>query len=205
MWLADLFGSSRVRRFFDLLAQHAALLAQAASTLLEFVRTGNADLAAAVAKIELQGDDVLDELVKAIRDSFVTPLDRQDLYNLGEAIDDMVDYLNNAAVEFKLFRVAPTDHMVGMCEVLVDAAHEVEAAVGAISKDPNVAIWHASAASAAENRMEDLYRTALAELFDGEDVRAMLKLREIYRHLSNSADRADAVGKLIGKIVVKNL
>jgi uncharacterized protein Yka (UPF0111/DUF47 family) len=53
--------------------------------------------------------------------------------------------------------------------------------------------------------MEDLYRAALARLFAGDDVREMLKVREIYRHLSNSADRADAIGKLIGKIVVKTI
>ena len=53
--------------------------------------------------------------------------------------------------------------------------------------------------------MEELYRSALARLFAGDDVRSMLKLREVYRHLSNSADRADAIGKLIGKIVVKTV
>jgi uncharacterized protein Yka (UPF0111/DUF47 family) len=53
--------------------------------------------------------------------------------------------------------------------------------------------------------MEDLYRASLAELFNGDDVRTMLKVREIYRHLSNSADRADAIGKLVGKIVVKTV
>jgi uncharacterized protein len=205
MWLADLFGSSRVRRFFDLLVQHAALLAQAARTLRDYVLTGDADLADKIAKLELRGDVVLAELVNAIRDSFVTPLDRQDLYNLGETIDDMIDYLNNAAVEFKLFCIAPTGPMHVMCGILVDAANQVEAAVIAISKDANAAIGHANTACACENRMEDVYREALAELFDGEDIRAMLKVREIYRHLSNSADRADAVGKLIGKIVVKNL
>jgi hypothetical protein len=205
MWLADLFGSSRVRRFFDLLVQHSALLAQAARTLRDYVLTGDVELADKVARLELQGDDVLAQLVSAIRDSFVTPLDRQDLYNLGETIDDMIDYLSNAAVEFRLFRVASTGPMHVMCGILVDAADQIEAAVIAISKDANAAIGHATTACDCENRMEDVYREALAELFDGEDIRAMLKVREIYRHLSNSADRGDAVGKLIGKIVVKNL
>ena len=204
MWLADLLGSRREQRFYDFLTRHATLLAQAASTLAEMVDTGNLSLAGSVANLEAQGDDVLRSLLHAIRDTFVTPLDRQDLYNLGESIDDMLDYINSAATELQLFDTATTPPMKAMCGILVEAANEVEAAVVAIGRDADAANEHAKRASDCENRMEDLYRHALAELFSGDDFRAMLKIREIYRHLSNSADRADAVGKLIGKIIVKN-
>jgi len=203
MWLADMFQDSRGRRFFDILARHAALMREAARTLAEYVDSGKVELAAAVADLEHAGEQELAHLIDAIRDTFVTPLDRQDLYNLGESLDDMLDYLAAAAAEIKLFGVAPTPAMRAMCEILVDAAGSVEAAVKAIASDPKQAHDFARKACKAENRMEELYRSSLAELFDGDDVRSMLKLREIYRHLSNSADRADAVGKLVGKIVVK--
>lgn len=203
MWLADLFRSSPGRRFFDLLDQQAALVCEAAAALERYVETADSEVTAAVADLESRGDETLRQLIDAISDSFVTPLDRQDLYNLGEAIDDMLDYLTGAAAEIKLFGVERTPAMHSMCSVLADAANSVRSAVQAIATQPAQARSLARAASDAENRMEDLYRSALAALFEGDDVRSMFKLREIYRHLSNSADRADAIGKLIGKIVVK--
>ena len=203
MWLADIFRSSPGRRFFDILSRHAGLVCDAARTLARYVESGTPELADSMQELEKRGDRELQQLIDAIADTFVTPLDRQDLYNLGEALDDMLDYLANAAAEIRLFRVTATAPMRSMCAILMEASTAVEAAVRAISTDPAKARAAARDASKAENRVEDLYRSALAELFENEDVRTTLKLREIYRHLSNSADRADAVGKLIGKIVVK--
>jgi uncharacterized protein len=203
MWLADMFRSSPGRRFFDLLDAQASVLLEAARDLAAFVAGGRPELATVVDELEHKGDALLVQLVDAIADTFVTPLDRQDLYNLGEALDDMLDYIASAAVEIALFKQPGTPAMSAMCSVLVEAAASVREAVEAISHDHKAARRAAREACSAENRMEVLYRTTLAELFQGDDIRAMLKLREIYRHLSNSADRADAVGKLIGKIVVK--
>jgi len=203
MWLTDLFRSSPGKRFFDLLDAHASVLLEAARTLAAYVDSGKAELATVVDELEHKGDDVLRGLIAAISDTFVTPLDRQDLYNLGEALDDMIDYIASAAVEIALFRQPSTPAMRAMCELLVEAALSIQTAVGAISKDKNAAQIAAREASETENRMEILYRTALADLFEGHDFREMFKLREIYRHLSNSADRADTVGKIVGKIVVK--
>jgi uncharacterized protein Yka (UPF0111/DUF47 family) len=203
MWLADMFQDSRGRRFFDILTRQTGLLCDAARVLAEYVESGKAELATQVLDLEKRGDAELAQLIDEISDTFVTPLDRQDLYALGEAIDDMIDYLAGAAAEIELFGVGATPAMKAMCGILVDAALSVEAAVGAIATGPKKAHHFARQASKAENRMEDLYRASLAELFNGDDVRSMMKLREIYRHLSNSADRADAVGKLVGKIVVK--
>src|SRR5579864_8956185 len=191
MWLADLFKGSADRRFFDILLRHAALLASATQTLRAYVESGESDLADAVANLEKQGDQLIQELIAAIRDTFVTPLDRQDLYNLGETIDDMLDYVNSAASEIKLFCVAATPAMRARGDVLVEAARCIEAAVKAPPDKPAEAYASARAAADAENRMEDLYRSALAELFSGDDLKEMLKIREIYRHLSNSADRAE--------------
>lgn len=203
MWLADLFRSSPGKRFFDLLDAHASVLLEAARTLTAYVDSGKAELATVVDELEHKGDDLLRALVLAISDTFVTPLDRQDLYNLGEALDDMLDYIASAAVEIALFKQPSTPAMRAMCELLVEAAVSIRSAVSSISRDRATAQIAAREASDTENRMEILYRTTLAQLFDGHDIHEMFKLREIYRHLSNSADRADAVGKLVGKIVVK--
>ena len=203
MWIADLFRNAPQRRFFELLERHASIVVEAARTLRAYVESGDEALALEVDRLEHDGDEDLRRLIDAIADTFVTPLDRQDLYNLGEALDDMLDYLAGAAVEIHKFGVKGTDAMRSMCTILVEAAESVQAAVHAIATDHAEARRKAFEASRAEDRMEELYRATLAALFEGDDFRTMFKLREIYRHLSNSADRADAIGKLIGKVVVK--
>ena len=202
-WLSDLFTETKQKRFRTLLEQHSQALRRAARTLQRFVESGNPALADEVDAIEKEGDEILKKTIDALTDTFITPFDRQDIYNLSGAIDDMIDYLNNAARELTLFKVATTPAIVEMVTILVEATDEIAQAVPAIERDPTAARACAYNASRAESRVEEMYRRTLAELFDESDVRRIFKLREIYRHLSNSADRADAIGKLIGKIVVK--
>ena len=91
--------------------------------------------------------------------------------------------------------------------LLSDAAMEISRAVHRLSDHPSLANDHAVRAKALENRVEHVYREALAELFDTpkdiDGVMQILKLREIYRHLSNAADRGDEAANVIGDIVVK--
>jgi hypothetical protein len=97
--------------------------------------------------------------------------------------------------------------MLRIASLLKDAAYEIHHAVQRLQKNPAVAIDHAQRAKALENRVEGVYREAIADLFSGpEDVHhvvEMLKLREVYRHLSNAADRGDEAGNIIADIVVK--
>ena len=202
-WLSDIFTERKQKRFLTLLEQQSLLLQRAAQALQHYCAKRGSEFADEIDAIEKQGDDLLAQIAGELTDTFITPFDRTDIYNLSGAIDDMIDYLNNAAREMQLFGLPTTPAITSMAAILGDAANEIAAAVPAIESDPAVASAHAVNASKAENRIEDLYRRALAELFNGDDFHAIFKLREIYRHLSNSADRADAVGKLIGKIVVK--
>ncbi len=96
-----------------------------------------------------------------------------------------------------------------MVSLLSQAAYEIYQGVLRLEDHPNVAVDHAVRAKALENRTETVYREALADLFadanDIEDVVNLLKLREVYRHLSNAADRGDEAANVIGDIVVKKL
>ncbi len=203
MWLADLFMPGREDRFLSLLDHHVALLVEVAQTFRRYVSEEKPALSDEIDRLEKEADACVRELTTALRDAFITPIDRQDIYNLGEAIDDMIDYLNNAAREIAIFKVSSTDHMRAIAVILEDASLDIAAAVKALRSDPQLAWTKAGQAEHAENLVESRYRTALAELFEGSDVSLIFKVREVYRHLSNSADRADAIGRLIGKIVVK--
>ena len=94
-----------------------------------------------------------------------------------------------------------------IASLLKDAAYEIFQAVQRLEKNPAVATEHAQRAKTLENRVEGVYREAIADLFTGpEDVHhivEILKLREVYRHLSNAADRGDEAGNIIADIVVK--
>jgi len=106
-----------------------------------------------------------------------------------------------------ILKVESTPFMLRIATLLKDAAYEIWHGVQRLSTHPNVAIDHAQRAKALENRVEGVYREAIADLFRGpEDVHhivEMLKMREVYRHLSNAADRGDQAANVIADIVVK--
>lgn len=203
MWLTNLFRPAQADRFYTLLHDHAALLCEASAKLLQYIETGDDRLSEEVHEIENRGDTLLRDMIDALQDTFVTPIDRGDLYTLSEAIDDMLDYLNNAARELKLFGITGTAEMGAMGKILSDSSSRILDAITSLPRDTQRAIEGARAAIQSEHRVEDIYRRTITVLFDNPDLPTALKRREIYRHLSNSADRAEAIGRLIFKIVVK--
>ncbi|HLJ82921.1 MAG TPA: DUF47 family protein [Candidatus Eremiobacteraceae bacterium] len=203
MWLTNLFGSAHGDRFFRLLREHTRVLCEVAELLVRFVAGGDSSLPEVIDMLEHRSDELVMRMTEALKDTFVTPIDRQDLYGLTEAIDDMVVYLNNASREIGLMRVTPTPQMIEMAKILAQAARDVDRGIDALTDDPVQASDAGRAVMHAESLVENIYRDVICTLFDAEDLHRALKLREIYRHLSNCADRADSTGRLIGKIVVK--
>lgn len=202
MWLADLFKTSKQDKFCALLRRHAAVLLEATKALESYFDHGAPDLADKIEELEHEGDRIIAELIKELRQAFITPIDRQEIYALGEGIDDMIDYVNNAAREYRLFEVAATPDMLAMARILVSAGDAIEKGVVAVCGGGGDAYVHAREASSAENKMEHAYREALVKLFGSDDVHTILRLREVYRHMSNSADRADSIARSIARIVV---
>ena len=105
--------------------------------------------------------------------------------------------------EMEIYEPKPNLHVIEMIDILRRSAQELSDATRLLQKYPNIALEHATKAKACENEMETAYHKALADLFKGTDTVYMLKMREIYRHLSNAADRADEAANLIGDIAVK--
>jgi hypothetical protein len=156
-----------------------------------------------VKEIEREADELRRILIEELNQTFVTPFDREDIFSLSRAIDDVMDYADRTVDEMEIYEVKPNSHIIEMIGILRKAAHELSDSIRLIQKYPNIALEHATKAKACENEMENAYHRALAELFKGTDTVYMLKMREIYRHLSNAADRGDEAANLIGDIVVK--
>jgi hypothetical protein len=156
---------------------------------------------------EKEADEVRRILIDELNRTFVTPFDREDIFSLSRTIDDVLDYAYSTVSEMEILKVTPTPFMQRIASLLRDAAYELHMAVQRLKDHPNVAIDHAQRAKALENRVEAVYREAIADLFSGpEDVHhvvEMLKFREVYRHLSNAADRGDEAANVIADIVVK--
>jgi uncharacterized protein Yka (UPF0111/DUF47 family) len=120
-----------------------------------------------------------------------------------------LDYANTTVEEMNMLEIKPNNYIERMVSLLTDAAREIHMGVLRLETHPNVANDHAVRAKALENRVETVYREAIADLFhlprDVDHIVEMLKLREVYRHLSNAADRGDAAANVIGDIVVKKM
>jgi predicted phosphate transport protein (TIGR00153 family) len=194
-------------RFLELLKSQADYTVQGLEALLLYMKQPDSTIAEQVSTIESEADEVRRILIDELNRTFVTPFDREDIFALSLTIDDILDYAEETIDRMVTLKVKPNQFIERMVTLLTDAAVEIYRGVSELVEHPNVANDHAVRAKALENRVEQVYREALADLFrDPEDlngVMEILKLREIYRHLSNAADRGDQAANVIGDIVVK--
>jgi predicted phosphate transport protein (TIGR00153 family) len=204
-----IFSRKKTNRFLELLEKQAHFTVQGMETLLQYIRQPDESLAQKVTLTEKQADEVRRILIDELNRTFVTPIDREDIFALSLTIDDVLDYAESTIEEMHMLQVTPNDFMERMVSLLTDAAREIYLGVLRLEDHPNVANDHAVRAKALENRMETVYREAISDLFamprDIDHVVEMLKLREIYRHLSNAADRGDEAANVLGDIVVKKM
>lgn len=195
--------------FLRMICEQAAHAQQGLEALHTYMRDPSEATAALVRAAEKDADEVRRILIDELNRSFITPIDREDLFSLSRAIDDVLDYADTTVDEMVLLGVTPNPFLIRMVSLLRDAAEEINRGVQHLATRPNVANEHAVRAKALENRVESVYREAIGALFSGprdvDHVVDMLKLREIYRHLSNAADRGDEAANIIGDIVVKQM
>ena len=192
--------------FLKLIHDQAALTVAGLDALKSFME-GQEGAGAELTKKEKEADEVRRILIYELNKTFITPFDREDIFALSRAIDDVLDYAYSTLNEMEILKVKPTQFMVRIASLLRDAAFELLQAVDRLGDHPGVASEHAQRAKALENKIEDVYREALADLFHGAEdtkhIMKMLKQREVYRHLSNAADRGDEAANVIADIVVK--
>ena len=194
-------------KFITLLIEQSSLTFKGVETLQKYMKSHSHALAEELTRIEKEADEVRRILIAELNRSFVTPIDREDIFALSRSIDDVVDYAYSTISEMDVLKVEPTTFMMRMTSLLKDATYELYIAMQRLAEHPEVAAEHSQRAKALESRVERVYREAIADIFSGpEDVHhvfEMLKRREVLRHLSNAADRVDEAANLIADIVVK--
>jgi hypothetical protein len=197
----------RTNIFIQHISNQAELTLEGLDALKSYLATQETSASDLLEAKEKAADEARRILIDDLNRTFITPFDREDIFTLSRTIDDVLDYAYSTVSELLILKVAPTEYMQTMASLLRDAANELFMAVNCLDEHPAVANDHAQRAKALENRVEGVYREALADLFKGaEDIKhvvKMMKLREVYRHLSNAADRGDEAANVVADIVVK--
>jgi len=193
--------------FIKLIHDQAALTLEGMEALTAYMNGQDLEAAKTLAVKEKEADEARRILIYELNKTFVTPFDREDIFALSRTIDDVIDYAYSTITEMEVLKVKPTPFMQRIASLLRDAAAELLQAVDRLEEHPGVANEHAQRAKALENRVETVYREALADMFQkADDVKGLvriMKLREVYRHLSNAADRGDEAANVIADIIVK--
>lgn len=196
-----IFGSKRKVDFFELLLAQTEKTSEGCRALVKFLEEeGDPE---DVHRLEREADDIRRILIDELNQTFITPIDREDIFALSRAIDDVLDHAQNTVKEMEVFEVESNEFLCQMAELLEKGAEQLVAAMKHLKRNPNVAVEYAVRAKRVENQMNDAFLAALKQLFSGHNPRLMFSYREIYRHFNRSADRVDEAANVISNIVVK--
>jgi predicted phosphate transport protein (TIGR00153 family) len=158
--------------------------------------------------VEHDGDRITHETIETLNKTFITPIDREDIYALITKIDDILDLIDAAASRFVLYRIdRPTPELVTMCEQLIKPIKEIREALLLLDdmKNAKKILMHCVEVNRLENEADDLRRLAVGNLFENEkDPIRLMKLKEIYETLEEATDRCEDVANVIESVVIKN-
>ena len=189
--------------FYALLAEQSRHVEQTVELLVEFMETGSADVGARIKADEHRADDVKHANIHTLNEAFSTPIDREDIYRAIVDLDAIVNFCKDTVNEMDALGVAPDAFTLEMSKLLSTGATALRNGFGKLGPMTANAAEDAEHARKAERKVEKLYRVALAELFKGTDYIQMFKKREIYRHLTNAAERMAHCAATLHDIVVK--
>lgn len=212
----------RMPDFFELLGEQCDLAVEALTVFVQFMESGEEEHALRVREIEHDADRLKDRNMDVLNKAFSTPMDREELYRAISTIDHVINYAKTSVREMEVLGVRPDAYTTEMAGHLRDGTMSLRDGYRKLATDPAAAEADAQAARKAERNTEKAYRRALAELFDAEtkiaameeqsgpsghhalvQVMEVFKKREVYRHLSNAADRVARAGEVLHDIVVK--
>jgi uncharacterized protein Yka (UPF0111/DUF47 family) len=208
--------------FYGLLNDQCDLLVEAMEAFIAYMEDGSDEKAEAVRTIEARGDELKTRNTDILNRAFATPMDREDIYNAIITLDMGMNYAKTTTREMEALDLDPDPFMLEMVVEYKHAAEALQQGFRKLTINPVDAEQDARAARKAERNIEKIYRRALTTLFNidemvkkldaGEQgsktqamftVVEMFKRREIYRHLSNGADRLARAADRLHDIIVK--
>ncbi len=189
--------------FYALMNEQAAGVVAACEDLVEFMEFPSPEIARRLLDQEHKSDDIKVRNLQLLSDAFSTPIDREDLYRAIMSLDEVVNYCKTTIKEMDVLGVTPGKHELDMAMRLKEGVQAIRDGFGRLPKLLSEATEQCRVARKAERAVERCYRQALSELFQGTDYINMFKRREVYRHLSNTADRMATCAGILNDIAVK--
>jgi len=197
-------------RFFDFLTQQAENLMKAAEFFKAAIKDGklDEDEVKKIHALEQEGDTLAHEITDMLNRTFITPIDREDIYALANQLDDVLDMLNAMAGRMKLYKLSPSDEHFAQFIDLIDQA--AAALASAVKHMPDTKRQRRVQDYCIEiNRLENLGDTvrekAISHLFETEaDPMQVIKWKEIYEVAEGCLDKCEHVAKVIEGILVKH-
>jgi len=207
MGFLDRFKNKKEDTFISLLIQQAEVTVEGIQLLQECIQQPDEAAIEKMRSKEYEADEIRRILIDELHNTFITPIDREDIFNLSLNIDEMIDYALTTIQEMSLLDVDADEHLEEMVSLVRQEAEELAMAMHRITANPRVAGDHAQRAKKMENDVEKIYRLAIADLFtkakDFKPLMAMLRRREVYRHVANMSDRANDAANVVGMVVMK--
>jgi predicted phosphate transport protein (TIGR00153 family) len=204
--LAQVFAP-RDRVYFELF-EEAGRNIVSASELLDRLLTDypdSKDLAREILDLEHEGDRIVHDIVHHLNQTFVTPIDREDILALASALDDIVDYTEEVADYLGLYRIeAPMEQAIRLARVLKAAAKQVEQAIGRLRGFRDISHYTVEI-NRLENEGDRITREAMASLFDGGiDPMVVIRWKDLFERLEAAIDATERVANILEGIVIKN-
>ena len=212
----------RMPDFYGLISAQSEQLCRSMDVYVKFMETGDAEIGNQVRAMEKEGDELKSKHMEILNHAFATPMDREDIYRAIVTIDEILNYAKTTVREMEALEIQPDGHMAEMARLIRDGSMALRDGYAKLSTKPMEAEQYAATARKAERNTEKVYRAALAELFSAQHhvdalnektqgaeanamnyVIEMFKRREIYRHLSNGADRLEHAAGVLHDIVVQ--
>ena len=195
------------REFFDLFEEAASTGARATALLEEMLRgfPETAGMAKQILDLEHEGDRITHDIVHRLNQTFVTPIDREDILELVKALDDVVDLAEEVADLLVLYKIeAPMEQAQKLAHILSEAAKQVEQAMPRMRNFDDISHYVVEI-HRLENEGDRAVREATASLFDtGVDPMQVIRWKDIFERLEGAIDAAEHVADVLEGIVIKN-
>ncbi len=198
----------REDQYFTLFSQIAEKIQEAAGVLVEMMNGPYESFEATskrIKSIEHECDEITHNVTTKLNKSFITPFDREDIYTLSVALDDVCDYIDAAARATVMYDVREADqHIKDLARIIHELSKEINSAV-ALLKDAKGMSRHLLEIQRLENDADEVYFRAIGALFkNSTDAISIIRLKELYEIMENATDRCESVANIIESIVLKH-
>ena len=159
-----------------------------------------------IKNLEREADGLTRSVFSELNKTFITPLDREDIQRIASKTDDVIDFIEGISGRIIRYKISsPPPYMLEIAKELTKATKEVEYMISRLKnvKGDKTIINHCRNASDIEHTIDDLYRTALAKLFETNDAVYIIKMKDIYEALETASDRCVDVADVVEDIVLK--